>query len=110
MNDLVEFEHINSLLIYYGDLLTQKQKEIAKLYFAYNLSFQEIALEIGVSKQAVSDSIETVIKKLKNYEEKLKIGEKINKIIEKIKKLDIPEDCKEKVVEEILNGIWTIKR
>ena len=48
---------IGMLLDIYGALLTDKQQDILDLYYNQNLSLAEIAEEIGVTRQAVRDSI-----------------------------------------------------
>ena len=77
MSSLSDFDYINTLLLTYGELLTDKQKEIANLFFEFNLSQQEIADNLSISKQAVSDTLETVTSKLVRFEEKLKFFKKM---------------------------------
>ncbi|MGN1235676.1 MAG: sigma factor-like helix-turn-helix DNA-binding protein [Christensenellaceae bacterium] len=55
----------------YKGLLTQRQQQVTDLFFNYDLSLSEIASEIGVSRQSVSECINTVKRQLKEYEEKL---------------------------------------
>ena len=64
------FEFIK-LLDIYAPLLTATQREIAKLYFNYDLSLGEIAEQKGVSRQSVSDCLNKCRKQLEKYEEKL---------------------------------------
>ena len=59
----------------YGELLTEKQQDIIDLYYNNNLSLAEIADEVGITRQAVRDSIvkgETKLfrirRKARNYE------------------------------------------
>ncbi|MBE7078998.1 MAG: hypothetical protein E7380_03985 [Clostridiales bacterium] len=59
------------LLDQYSPLLTKTQREIADLYFNYDLSLGEIAEEKGVSRQSVSDCLQKCRKQLESYEEKL---------------------------------------
>lgn len=41
----------------YGDLLTEKQQNVLDLYYNENLSLAEVAEEVGITRQAVKDSI-----------------------------------------------------
>lgn len=66
---------IGMLCDIYGELLTDKQKDILDLYYNNNLSLAEIAEEIGVTRQAVRDSIVKgenklfrIRRKARNYE------------------------------------------
>ena len=45
------------LLDFYGNMLTDRQRAIMKLYYEDNLSLSEIAEELSISKQGVSDSL-----------------------------------------------------
>jgi len=45
------------LFDYYGDMLTDKQKEYFDLYYGENLSLSEIAENDGISRQGVRDVI-----------------------------------------------------
>ena len=42
-HDLDEMIKINNLLSFYGNLLTNQQKEIMKSYYVFNLSLTEIS-------------------------------------------------------------------
>lgn len=55
----------------YGSLLTEKQSEALSLYFEEDLSYQEIADNLEISKQAVFDKVSRGIKVLEEIEEKV---------------------------------------
>lgn len=55
----------------YSPLLTPHRREIADLYFNYDLSLGEIAEQKGVSRQSVSDCLHKCRQQLEEYEEKL---------------------------------------
>ena len=72
------------LFDFYGDLLTERQKEFYDLYYNEDLSLAEIAEHAGISRQGVRDAIvrrETIlrdtedklglVKKYSGYESKL---------------------------------------
>ena len=48
---------ISLLLEIYGKLLTDRQSDIADLYYNQNLSLSEIADEIDITRQAVRKSL-----------------------------------------------------
>ena len=79
----------NILLIdYYGSLLTHHQNEVLDEYYNNDLSMNEIADNLGISKSAVQDLIKRSLVQLNDYEKKLKLiekDEKIDKILEQMK-------------------------
>lgn len=58
------------LFDFYGDLLTEKQREYYDLHFNSDLSLQEIAEQSGVSRQAVWDIIRRAEQSMGEIEEK----------------------------------------
>lgn len=76
---------------FYGNLLTEKQRNMVELYYHQDLSLSEIADLTGVSRQAIHDAIKRSEISLEEYEEKLgylayhfkqtKITQEIEKII-----------------------------
>ncbi len=58
------------LFDFYGDLLTEKQREYYDLHFNSDLSLQEIAEQSGVSRQAVWDIIRRAEQSLMEIEDK----------------------------------------
>ena len=73
---------------FYGELLTEHQRQIYEDVVFENLSLGEIAQEEGVSRQAVHDIVKRCDKALLEYEEKLKLVEKFISIKEKIEEID----------------------
>lgn len=105
MNELDEFNYINSLYEIYKKALTTKQVLIMDKYYLFNLSLSEISDELNISRNAVSDTLKHVKEKLINYENEFHLYFKINKLIEKINKLDIPEESKKELIEVLYYGI-----
>ena len=68
----------------YKELLSVTQKEMISDYYLADLSFSEIAENRGVSRSAVEDAISKGVKKLEEYESKLKIVEKREKLLQKL--------------------------
>ena len=55
---------------YYGELLTQRQKECFELRYNQDLSLGEIGQELGISRQGVFDNLSRTEALLRNMEEK----------------------------------------
>jgi len=66
----------NLLLDFYGNMLTEKQKQIMSLYFDCDSSLSEIADELKMSRQAVYDAVKVSQNLLNSYEDKLKCVER----------------------------------
>ena len=58
------------LLDYYGELLTEKQKQVYELHYQDDLSLTEIGDELSISRQAVHDTLTRTEQLLKNMEAK----------------------------------------
>ncbi len=65
------------LLDCYGELLTERQRDIAEMYFNEDLSLTEIAETRGITRQAVRDSIRHSEQTLLETEQKLGMAERI---------------------------------
>ena len=77
----MEKEFVFSLLNnIYGDLLTEKQKEVIELYYGCDLSLAEIAEIKNTSRNSVLDLIESAKKKLLKYENSLQFYAKRQQI------------------------------
>jgi hypothetical protein len=55
----------------YNPLLTPTQQEITNLYFNLDLTISEIAESKGITRQGVSECLNTCKKQLEEYEQKL---------------------------------------
>lgn len=58
------------LLDFYGELLTEKQRECYDLHYNEDLSLAEIAEQCGISRQGVWDNIRRAETTLREFEEK----------------------------------------
>lgn len=90
MNNEVENKiYYATLFAYYGKLLTKKQQEIFCAYYDEDYSLTEIADSLGVSRNAVWDTLKKVSKTLDEYESILKLVEKdknLQNILQELKK------------------------
>ena len=55
---------------YYGDMLTDRQKECFELRYYQDLSLGEIGEELGISRQGVHDNLSRTEALLRNMEQK----------------------------------------
>ena len=58
------------LFDYYGELLTQRQRDCLDMRYNQDMSLGEIAQELGVSRQGVYDNLNRAETLLRNIEEK----------------------------------------
>ena len=56
------------LFDFYGELLTEKQREICRMHLQEDLSLGEIGQELGISRQAAHDNLTRTEALLKNME------------------------------------------
>ncbi|MBE6538925.1 MAG: HTH domain-containing protein [Ruminococcaceae bacterium] len=66
------------LLDFYGEVLTERKREVLEYYYNDDLSLAEIASELDISRQGVRDIIKKAEEELKFLEEKLHLAEKFD--------------------------------
>lgn len=59
------------LLDFYGDMLTQKQRDFISFYYNDDLSLAEIAENVGITRQGVRDAIKRAESQLTEMEERV---------------------------------------
>ncbi|MGN0151000.1 MAG: YlxM family DNA-binding protein [Wujia sp.] len=69
---------------FYGELLTEHQKNIYEDVVMNDLSYSEVARENGISRQGVYDMMKRSDKILEEYEAKLRLVEKFENAREKM--------------------------
>ena len=103
-----EFVKRSLLYDFYGDLLTEHQKEIYGAYVMDNLSYAEIAQEYDISRQGVHDLVRRVEGILEEYEKKLQLVEKFQEVKQKVKEIEncrSLDDQSEKIKDCLVDGI-----
>lgn len=88
--------YYNQLFDAYKKLLKEEEQQIFADYYEEDLSMQEIADNITISKSAVGKKIKNIEQKLDTYEQKLKIVEK-NQILENLLEEKDLDKIKEKI-------------
>lgn len=114
--------HFEASVLYdfYNTLLTEKQRDAIDLYYNDDLTMAEIADNLGISKQAVSNLIKAANNKLQTFEQDLRLAEifyKSQKIKDDLKDFhdkiskrdDVSKDIKEEI-KKILNDLENIER
>ena len=59
------------LLSFYGSMLTENQREMARLHWEEDLSLAEIAAQFSITRQSVHDTVGRTERQLEALEEKL---------------------------------------
>ena len=59
------------LLDFYGDMLTEKQRDFISYYYDDDLSLAEIAENVGITRQGVRDAIKRAENQLMEMEERV---------------------------------------
>lgn len=94
------------LFDFYGELLTEHQKEIYTQVVLEDLSLGEAAEEAGISRQGVHDLIKRCNKIMEGYEQKLHLVERFVKIRSQMGEISelldqLPETQNSEVVQEV---------
>ena len=71
---------ISLLLDFYGDMLTEKQRDVVELYYNEDLSLAEIAAHSGITRQGVRDSIKRAEAQMLEYESRLGLAQRFREI------------------------------
>ena len=107
MNEILE----QALLYdFYGELLTEHQKEIYVQFVQEDYSLGEIARDANISRQGVHDLIKRCNKTLQGYEDKLHLVEKFLSIKGKIHNINEILDGYQGTDEEAQNLVTDMKR
>ena len=104
---------INLLYDFYATLLTDKQREVIRLYHCENLSLAEIGEEFKISRQGVFDALKNAEKALVGYEEKLGLMQKFTETSGLIKSADERVDALISANEEnagLKGGLTELKK
>lgn len=101
--ELDELMEVSTLLNYYKELLSPKQRDYLIDHLEEDMSLSEIAKKDGVTRQAVYDNVKRGIKTLHDYENKIGFYKKeceIEKELEKLKKNMTVENI-DKIIEKM---------
>ena len=91
------------LLDFYGEILTQRQREFFDLYYNEDLSLAEIAENYGISRQGVRDAIVRAETAMVELEDKTGLLKRFMRVREKI-------DAFEAAAAETIIRSWSVWR
>lgn len=99
---------------FYGELLTEHQREVYEAVVLEDYSVSEVASDRGISRQGVHDLVRRVDRLLEGYENRLGLVERFVRIREQVSQIrKIVSDCTaeelpatKKAVAEISRSIW----
>jgi len=94
---------VGILMDFYGELLTDKQRDTLDLYYNRDYSLAEIAQDIDISRQGVRDFIKRGEKQLIEFEEKLGMVRKYDLISSKIQSIENIIDSNSTVIAKSVN-------
>ena len=113
---------ISYLLDFYGQVLTEKQREVMEQYYNDDLSLAEIAANFGITRQGVRDSIKRGETILLDLEEKVGFAQRYRVVRQSVARIEelardirfeneeayIPSERISQDVEEILSLVGKI--
>ncbi len=72
--------NVGFLLDFYGDILSERKRDVLSMYYNEDLSLSEIAEVIGISRQGARNIIKKAGDELLFYEEKLQLARRIGEL------------------------------
>ena len=81
---MTDVARVDLLFDFYGMLLTENQQKCLEMYYSHDMSFAEIADELGVTRQGAYDSIRRGRNQLEEYEEKLGLAARFRETKERL--------------------------
>lgn len=100
MHEMDKIVEQGLLYDFYGELLTDHQKQVYEDAVYHDMSLSEIAEEQGISRQGVHDLIKRCNKILADYESKLHLVEKFENTRARVRALSQEIDALETVCKD----------
>lgn len=104
----------NERLDVYESLLSDRQRQVMTDYFRYDLSLNEIAEKMQVTKQAVSDNLRRGEIQMEHFEETLHVVEagkrlrshvkRAEELLAELESLELPEEAFE-ILQRLKEGL-----
>ena len=100
--DMDEVLKQSLLFDFYGELLTEHQRNVYEEVVQNDLSYSEAAEAFGVSRQGIHEIVKRCNKMLEGYEQKLHLVEKFVRIRESVKEIQTLSGQYEGIDKEVL--------
>ena len=75
--------NIGYLLDFYGEILSERKRNVLDMYYNEDFSLAEISEEIGISRQGVRDMIKKAEEELYFFESKLGLSKRMTDLADK---------------------------
>lgn len=109
MNEIEKKIKLADLYDFYSPMLTEKQNEILGTYCLDDLSLVEISENLGISRQAVYDTVKKAEKQLEELEQRLgllsKHGQRrrgLQTVIDQLHTLNIPSEQRDGLLKILI--------
>ncbi|MEG0769003.1 MAG: sigma factor-like helix-turn-helix DNA-binding protein [Ruthenibacterium sp.] len=79
---------VSYLLDFYGDALTEKQRDVMEQYYNDDLSLAEIATNFGITRQGVRDAVKRGEGTVRELEEKIGFAARYRSVQDGVRKLE----------------------
>ena len=97
------------LFDFYGELLTEHQRQVYEDVVLNDYSLSEVAADLGISRQGVHDMVKRSTRILQDYEEKLRLVQKFETVKEKVHQIHLlPQQPQEAVDGKTMEMIASI--
>ena len=91
---------------FYGELLTERQRQVYESVVLEDYSLSEVAQDLEISRQGVHDMIKRCNRTLEEYEEKLHLVEKFLNIRSQVRQIrELAKECHSEEIADISNEI-----
>ena len=98
------------LFDFYGELLTENQKNVCRMHILEDYSLGEISETLQISRQGVHDSLKRALTALRNYENTLHLVERFLKVRSLAQKARAAKEAeKDLLLDEIVHYTMEIE-
>lgn len=92
---------VSLLLDFYGDMLTDRQRDFIGYYYNDDLSLAEIAENTGISRQGVRDTVKRAESQLIEFEDRLGLSGRFTEMTKGLSEIKL---CADKIREINMGG------